>query len=91
MGEISIRFRMNAKTGKKDIVIDYRSDEDAMRHEHEKDHRRVVERLVGAGLLSAEEAGEVVVERAAPGLREASAREGRHPPEGEAHAQAGSG
>ena len=36
MGDISIRFRMNMRSGKKDIYIDYESDDDAMRHEHEK-------------------------------------------------------
>lgn len=66
MGEISIRFRMNLETGKKDIVIDFESDEDAMRHEHEKRHRQIIERLVGEGVLQAEEVGEVTVERAAP-------------------------
>lgn len=67
MGQIEIRFRMNLKTGKKDILIDFESDEDAMRHEHERDHRRVIERLVGQGVLQADEAGEVVVQRKAPG------------------------
>ena len=64
MGEISIRFRMNMKTGKKDIYIDFESDEDAMRHEHEKEHKKIIERLVGAGLLEACEAGGAIVERA---------------------------
>ena len=67
MGEISIRFRMNMATGKKDIYIDYESDEDAMRHEHEKGHKGIVERIIGAGLIEADEVGEIVVERSAPG------------------------
>ncbi|MBL4850315.1 MAG: hypothetical protein JKY65_32765 [Planctomycetes bacterium] len=66
MSEIEIRFRMNLKTGKKDIVIDFHGDEDLMRHEHEKKHRDIVERLIGEGILSADEVGEVTVERAAP-------------------------
>lgn len=71
MSEIEIRFRMNLKTGKKDIVIDFHGDEDLMRHEHEKKHREVVQRLVGEGILSADEVGEVIVERAAPQQAEA--------------------
>ncbi len=67
MGQIEIRFRMNLKTGKKDLLIDFESDEDAMRHEHERDHRRVIERLVGQGVLQPDEVGEVVVQRKAPG------------------------
>ena len=68
MGEISIRFRMNMRTGKKDIYIDYESDEEAMRHEHEKGHRGIVERIIGAGLIEANEVGEIHVEREQPGL-----------------------
>ena len=83
MGDISIRFRMNMQTGKKDITIDYESDEDAMRHEHEKDHRNIVERIVGTGLLEAEEVGEVHVERSQPGLLV----ENEEPPPQEAEAQ----
>ena len=67
MGEINIRFRMNMASGKKDIYIDYHSDEDAMRHEHEKDHKGIVERIIGAGLIEANEVGEIIVEREAPG------------------------
>ncbi len=72
MSEIEIRFRMNLKTGKKDIVIDFHGDEELMRHEHEKKHREIVQRLVGEGILSADEVGEVVVERAAPQQAEAN-------------------
>jgi hypothetical protein len=67
VSDIEIRFRMNMKTGKKDIVIDFHGDEDLMRHEHERKHREVVERLVGEGVIMADEVGEIVVERAAPG------------------------
>ena len=69
MGEINIRFRMNLETGKKDLVIDFESDEDAMRHEHEKRHRQIIQRLVGEGILNADEVGEVIVEREQPAQR----------------------
>jgi hypothetical protein len=88
MGEINIRFRMNMKTGKKDIYIDFESDEDAMRHEHEREHKKIIERLVGAGLLEDSEVGEVIVERQQPGLL----NENKEPPAAEPEAQAqGSG
>ena len=85
MAEIQIRFRMNMKTGKKDIHIDYESDEDAMRHEHERDHKRIVEQLIGQGLIAAEEVGEVQVGREAPG--QASPEERQEPPRQEGLAQ----
>ena len=85
MGEISIHFRMNTETGEKIISIEYDSDEDAMRHEHEKRHRQIVEQLVGEGILTAEEAEEVVIERSEPGLRSPEAQA-----EGEPEAEANS-
>lgn len=77
---------MNMNSGKKDIVIEYESDEDAMRHEHEKKHRDIVERLVGEGILQADEAGEVIVERVQPGQQVQQ----REPPQDEQQAEAAS-
>ena len=47
MAEITIRFRHNKQTGKKELVIHLESDSDVMSHEHETDHRRLVESLIG--------------------------------------------
>jgi hypothetical protein len=87
MAQIEIRFRMNIATGKKDIIVDVESDEDAMRHEHERDHRRIVERLIGQGLIEAGEVGEIKVERAAPGIPNANPEAGRE--EGTTHSNPG--
>ena len=86
MGDITIRFRMNVATGKKDIVVEYEGDEDALPHEHERRHREIVEKLVGHGLVAAEAAGEVVVERVKPPPARA-----RETPPGEAAAEKASG
>ena len=37
MAEITIRFRHNKQTGKKELVIHLESDSDVMSHEHEAD------------------------------------------------------
>jgi hypothetical protein len=66
MAEITIRLRYNTQTGKKDLLIEYHSDDDALPIEHEQDHRAVVEGLLGRGVLSAGELGEVVVSRSQP-------------------------
>jgi hypothetical protein len=87
VGEIEIRFRMNMATGKKDIFIELESDEDAMRHEHEKDHRRIVEKLIGQGIIAAEEVGDIKVERVQPGQTVEDLRE--NPPERETETQQG--
>jgi hypothetical protein len=66
MASVTIRLRIDPVTGKKDVLIDYESDADALPVEHEEAHRRVVDRLIEGGLLRAEELGQVVVGREAP-------------------------
>lgn len=63
MPEMTIRLRINPETGKKDIIIAMRSDEDALPHEHEQQHRQLVDRLLEGGLIKADEMGKIVVER----------------------------
>jgi hypothetical protein len=63
MAEMTIRLRINPQTGKKDIIIALRGDEDALPHEHEQQHRALVDKLIQGGLLSAQEKGNIVVER----------------------------
>jgi hypothetical protein len=63
MAEMTIRLRTDPETGKKDIIVTLRSEEDVLPHEHEQRHRALVQKLVEGGLLKAEEAGRVVVER----------------------------
>ncbi|MEZ6184644.1 MAG: hypothetical protein R3F62_06490 [Planctomycetota bacterium] len=79
MGEIQIRFRMNMETGKKDILIEYDGDEDAMRHEHEREHRRIVETLVGKGVLREDEVGDVQVKRGSDATEERREQTGSGP------------
>ncbi len=63
MAEMTIRLRCDPATGKKDIIISLRSDEDALPLEHEQRHRALVEKLLGSGLVWASELGQVIVER----------------------------
>jgi hypothetical protein len=60
---MTIRLRCDPATGKKDIIISMRSDEDALPHEHEQQHRALVEKLINGGILKASELGQIVVER----------------------------
>ncbi len=50
MAEITIRFRHNAATGKRELIVHLESDSDVLGHEHERDHRRLVEQLTGLSL-----------------------------------------
>ena len=63
MAEMTIRLRCDAETGKKDIVISLSSDDDALPHEHEQQHKTLVEKLIEGGMLKASEVGEIIVER----------------------------
>jgi hypothetical protein len=63
MAEMTIRLRCDPTTGKKDIIISLRSDEDALPLEHEQQHKALVEKLIEGGLVKASELGQIVVER----------------------------
>lgn len=47
MAEVTIRFRYNPATGKRELIIGYESESDALPHEHERDHRALAEQLLG--------------------------------------------
>lgn len=68
MAEITIRFRHNRTTGKKELVIHLESDSDVLSHEHEGDHRRLVEQLIGQKL---DADTDVVIERIEKGAASA--------------------
>ena len=40
MAELTLRLTIDPVTGKKTVVADYHSEEDALPHEHEEEHRR---------------------------------------------------
>lgn len=63
MAELTIRLRRDPKTGKKHVVVQYHSDEDALPIEHEEDHKRLVDQLIAGGALKAAEVGDIIVER----------------------------
>ena len=74
MAELTIRLRRDPESGKQDIVITLRSDEDALPHEHEQMHKEMVEKIIGKGNV-----GKVIVQRE-PG-KEPTSVIGEPPPE----------
>src|SRR5262249_9114665 len=66
MAEMTIRLRCDPATGKKDIIVSLRSDADALPHEHEQLHQKLVEKLIHGGLVKPAEVGQVIVEREQP-------------------------
>ncbi len=63
MAEMTIRLQIDPNTGKKDIVISLASDADLLPHEHEEQHRKLVEKLLEGGIVKASELGQILVER----------------------------
>jgi len=63
MPEMTIRLICDKQTGKKNIIISLHGDEDALPHEHEQMHRAIVDKVMGKGLVKAQELGQVIVER----------------------------
>lgn len=86
MAEMTIRLRCDPATGKKDIVISLTSDEDSLPHEHEQQHRALVEKLIHKGLVHASEVGQIIVERQEEKLPPADT-EGQRDPQRRAAAQ----
>lgn len=58
--ELTLRLRVDPVTGKREVVVDYASDADALPIEHEDEHRRLAGKVVEGGLQS----GKVEVTRA---------------------------
>ena len=57
--ELTLRLRVDPVTGKREVVVDYTSDADALPIEHEDEHRRLAGKVVEGGLHS----GKVAVTR----------------------------
>jgi hypothetical protein len=60
MAEMTIMLRRDPDTGRQNIIIKLDSDVDALPHEHEQMHRKLVQQVTG---LKPEDLGEVIVER----------------------------
>ncbi|MBA2664498.1 MAG: hypothetical protein H0U74_19580 [Bradymonadaceae bacterium] len=71
MAQLTIRLVSNAKSGKRDIIIDHESERDALPFEHEQEHRDLIEKLLGQGILQPGEVGEVIIQRIRPGQADA--------------------
>jgi len=63
MPEMTIKLRRDPETGKQNIIVKLRSDEDALPHEHERMHRTLVDKLIDGGILKAGEEGNLIIER----------------------------
>jgi hypothetical protein len=60
---MTIRLVVDPSTGKKNIIVSYHSESDALPIEHEEEHRALVDKLIEGGVIKASEAGKVIVAR----------------------------
>lgn len=63
MASLTIRLEVDPKTKKKNVIIKYDSDSDALPQEHEEEHKRLVDALIKNGTLKAEDLGHIHIER----------------------------
>ena len=63
MAELNIRLLIDPTSGKKNIIIEYEADSDALPHEHGEEHRVLIDKLIEGGAIKAEEIGKIVVQR----------------------------
>ncbi len=63
MATLTLRLEVDPHTKKKNVWVKYESDSDALPHEHEEEHKRLLEAVLGSGAVSAEDMGIVRVER----------------------------
>lgn len=63
MPELNIRLQIDPVTGKKNLIVEYESDSDALPHEHDEAHRELIDALIEGGVVKAEEVGKVIIER----------------------------
>jgi hypothetical protein len=59
VADLILRLRVDPVSGRREVVVDYTSDSDALPLEHEEEHRRLAGKLVEGGL----ESGKVDVSR----------------------------
>jgi hypothetical protein len=50
MPDLTLRLRVDPVTGKREVVIDYSSDSDALPFEHEEEHRQLAEKVINGGI-----------------------------------------
>lgn len=76
--ELVLRLRVDPKTGRREVVVDYTSDADALPYEHENEHRRLAGKVLEGGLDNGKlEVTRPVEEPAAPApASEQPAKEG---------------
>jgi hypothetical protein len=63
MATLTLRLEVDPVSKKKNVWVKYDSDSDALPHEHEEEHKRLVQAVLGSGAVKPDELGTIRVER----------------------------
>lgn len=63
MASLTIKLEIDPNTGKKNVIVGYESDADALPMEHEDDHKRLLEKLMAGGVIKGDEIGNIKITR----------------------------
>ena len=63
MATLILRLEIDPVTKKKNVLVKYISDSDALPSEHEQQHKAIVEALLKGGTIKAEDLGQVIITR----------------------------
>ena len=63
MAEMVLKLTRDPSSGKPLVVVELHSDADSLPFEHEEAHRKILEQLIGKGLIGAGEDTELVITR----------------------------
>ncbi|PZR18635.1 MAG: hypothetical protein DI536_01780 [Archangium gephyra] len=67
MATLILRLEIDPQTKKKNVIVKYDSDSDALPMEHEQQHKAIVEALLKGGTVTAEDLGTITIEREGQG------------------------
>ncbi len=63
MAELTIQLVVDPTSGKKNVIIGYSSDSDALPMEHEEDHRRLALEVLAKSGIDPADLGEIIIGR----------------------------
>jgi len=63
MAEMVLKLTRDPSSGRPLVVVELHSDADSLPFEHEEAHRKILEQLIGRGLLEPGETAELVITR----------------------------
>jgi len=64
MAEMVLKLSRDPESGRPVVVVELHSDSDSLPFEHEDSHRKIIEELIGRGLIGSGEDPKLIISRA---------------------------